>query len=185
MVLGRFGGTVARPSRCRCRPRAAAQQAAESGSRWSQKLSTTSGSPVAAARCSRRASSARNASPVERDANGWHQSGTEPSPTAASQRWPSSPRTSRTLRSAGQGGGMDGACGACSSEWSRRDLPLAVAPRISTTRQPSGQAWAGESGGNSSCGGVDGLGAADVDGCWFGGSAAGARSCGQTTSAPG
>ena len=110
--------------------------------------------------CSARARLAREASPVESEWCGWHHSGTEPTPAALSQRWPSRPaprpsepppKQSITDVSAGQTGTASPfpalspeADPSPACEWARlkacrrRLLPEAMGPRSSTIRQSSG-----------------------------------------------
>ena len=95
--------------------------------------------------CRRRASSARKASPVESTAYGWHHRGTDPRPTAASQRWPSAPSPSSTDFDAGQlpDSAAPAVAAAGARERSNLLLPLPVAPTITITRHSVGQSTSG------------------------------------------
>ena len=154
---------VPEPSWRKWRESEAAQHAAESASRWSQKASMASGCPLAAAHCSRHASSDRKASPVDSAAWGCLQSGTEPSPTALSQWAPSAPRPSRIERPDGQRGRLRSEAAHPASERSSRVLPLPVAPTIMRMRQPAGHGstadeWPSASRGHSSSVGTSSAG---------------------------
>ena len=95
-----------------------------------------------ATHCSRLASSARKASPVESAVYGCVHNGTEPRPTALSHREPSAPKASRMLRCEPQHEApateADAEVADAANDLKMRLLPLPVAPTITMNRQSSG-----------------------------------------------